>query len=94
MALLFPWATKEYLLWEMSLAQIILYHNIGIELSYPKPEEDDEKPSIARMAADEVKKLRDEAKAFMAQEKADAAKADEAKSDDRKAEYRDKYGAV
>ena len=34
MALLFPWATKEYLLWEMSLGQIVMYHNIGIELKY------------------------------------------------------------
>lgn len=34
MALLYPWATKDYLLWEMSLGQIVLYHNLGIEMKY------------------------------------------------------------
>jgi len=37
MALLYSWATKEYLLWEMSLGQIILYNNLGIEIKYPVP---------------------------------------------------------
>ena len=37
MALLYPWATKEYLLWKMTLGQIILYLNIGMELKYPDP---------------------------------------------------------
>jgi len=32
MAILYPWATKEYLLWEMSLGQIVLYHNLGFDL--------------------------------------------------------------
>lgn len=34
MALMYPWATKEYLLWEMSLGQIVMYHNLGIELKH------------------------------------------------------------
>jgi len=34
MALLFPWATKEYLLWEMSIGQIVMYHNLGVEMKY------------------------------------------------------------
>jgi hypothetical protein len=80
MALLFPWATKEYLLWDMSLGQLIMYHNVGLELKYPKPPEDS-KPSIANMTGEEVKKLRAEAKAMLG-------------TDDDKAEYRRKYGDV
>ena len=34
MALLYPWATKEYLLWEMSIGQIVMYHNLGVEMKY------------------------------------------------------------
>jgi hypothetical protein len=35
MALLYPWATKEYLLWKMSIGQIVMYYNLGIESKYP-----------------------------------------------------------
>lgn len=57
MALLYPWATKDYLLWEMSLAQIILYHNLGIEQKYGKQE----KPTKATdMSYAELKRIRDE----------------------------------
>jgi hypothetical protein len=38
MALLYPWATKEYLLWNMSLGQIIMYLALGSEQKYGKPE--------------------------------------------------------
>lgn len=31
MGLMFPWATKEYLLKKMSLRQIIFYYNLGWE---------------------------------------------------------------
>jgi len=40
MALLYPWATKEYLLWHMTIGQVIMYHNIGIELKYPSQKND------------------------------------------------------
>ena len=36
MALLYPWATKEYLLWQMSIGQIMLYLTIGDEIKHPK----------------------------------------------------------
>jgi hypothetical protein len=36
MALLYPWATKEYILREMSLGQVILYLNVGLDIKYPK----------------------------------------------------------
>jgi len=38
MALWFPWATKEYILREMSLGQLIMYHNLAVEEKYPDPE--------------------------------------------------------
>ena len=42
----------------MSLAQIILYHNVGYEIKYPKP---DSKPKKAsEMSYEELKAVRDE----------------------------------
>jgi len=58
MALLYPWATKEYLLWQMSLPQIILYHNLGMEVKYGKQEEKPVKPH--EMSHAELKALRDD----------------------------------
>ena len=37
MGLLYAWATPEYLLWHMTIGQVIMLHNRGIELKYPKP---------------------------------------------------------
>ena len=57
MALLYPWATKEYLLWNMSIGQIIMYHNLGIEMKYGKRE----KPRKAsEMTHAELKAVRSE----------------------------------
>ena len=61
MALMYPWATKEYLLWEMSLAQIILYHNIGFEKKYPQNNNQPVKAS--EMTHAQLKKKRDELRA-------------------------------
>jgi hypothetical protein len=61
MALMYPWATKEYLLWQMSLGQIILYYNLGSDAKYGKGE--GETPSLKNMPPDELKKLRDELRA-------------------------------
>lgn len=58
MALLYPWATKDYLLWEMSLAQIILYHNLGIEQKYGKGETKTKRAE--EMSYEELKRKRDE----------------------------------
>jgi hypothetical protein len=57
MALMYPWATKEYLLWKMSLAQIIMYHNMGLELKYPKS---DKPKKASDMSYDELKQIREE----------------------------------
>jgi hypothetical protein len=60
MAMLYPWATKEYLLWNMSLSQIMLYHNLGIEQKYGKQ---DSKPKRAEeMSHSELKQKREELK--------------------------------
>lgn len=58
MALLYPWATKEYLLWNMTIGQIMLYHNLGIEMKYPSP--DKEKDSLKDRSYDEVKAIRED----------------------------------
>lgn len=58
MALLYPWATKDYLLWEMSLPQIILYHNLGHEVKYGK--QDDKPTKTSDMSYEQLKAIRDE----------------------------------
>jgi len=90
MALLYPWATKEYLLWSMSLGQIIMYYNLGMDAKYPKPE--DEKPSrLKHMTVDEIKKLRDEMRQLgLSEKKAEQ----ERKAEEQKEELRKKYGAI
>lgn len=63
MALLYPWATKEYCLWKMSWAQLIMYHNIGIELKHGKSESSQQeivKPS--EMSYDDLKRLKESLK--------------------------------
>jgi hypothetical protein len=61
MALLYPWATKEYLLWEMTIGQIILYHNRGIEMKYGEAEKPSG-PGLVDKSESELRELRDEAR--------------------------------
>lgn len=49
MGLLYAWATPEYLLWGMSIGQIFMYHNFGIELKYGKAKDEDVPESLANM---------------------------------------------
>ena len=58
MALLYPWATKEYLLNEMSIGQIIMYYNLGMETKYPSEDSVDGK--LKNMSYEQLKALRDE----------------------------------
>lgn len=37
MGLLYAWATPEHLLWNMTIGQVIMLHNRGVEIKYPKP---------------------------------------------------------
>jgi len=84
MALLYPWATKEYLLWEMTIGQVVAYHNIGIEIKYGPSKDPNEKQSIKNMSRKEVGELQRDARRLM----------DEAKSKENKSQYREKYGDV
>jgi len=57
MAILYPWATKEYLLWHMSFPQIIMYHTMGMEAKYPQPKK---KETLLDKSYDELKAKREE----------------------------------
>ena len=83
MALLYPWATKEYCLWKMSLGQLILYHNLGIEMKYGGANGDGKK-TYKDLSPRELRKAREEAREQLRI-------IDEAKS---KEQYRAKYGAI
>ena len=65
MALLYPWATKEYLLWEMTIGQLIMYHNAGIQIKYPKPDDEDDK-GFASMGDDDRQAAIEAARTAMA----------------------------
>lgn len=52
MALLFPWATKEYLLWEMTIGQIIFYINKAYDVKENKKESDWDEESIKAFKED------------------------------------------
>jgi hypothetical protein len=82
MALLYPWATKEYLLWQMSLGQIIMYHNLGLEMKYPAPPG----KGVAGMSSDQLRKSFEEMKALGLIEKKQEA--------DMRQTLREKYGAI
>ena len=92
MALLFPWATKEYLLWEMSIGQVIMYHNIGIEIKYPDPNKSTDPDSLATKSTADLRKYRNELKRMRV---IDEAATQKEASDKLKAEkYGKRYGAV
>lgn len=59
---MYSWATKEYLLWEMSLGQIIMYFNLGIEWVYPGTKENENGSKFS--SAESVKKKRKELEAL------------------------------
>ncbi len=59
MALLYPWATKEYCLWSMSWSQLIMYHNIGCELKYGKKDESQEVTKPSEMSYEQLSKLKE-----------------------------------
>ena len=93
MALLFPWATKEYLLWEMSLSQVILYHNTGVDIKYPKPTDD--KSVVKNLSKKELRKQAKESKRIFAE--AQAEEAEKQKQVEREAEaarLRHLYGDI
>jgi len=56
MALLYPWATKEYLLWNMTIGQIVMYHNKAMDIKNGK----DGKKTFVNKSASELRKIRDD----------------------------------
>jgi len=55
MALMYPWATKEYLLWNMTIGQIVMYHNKAMDIKNGK----EGKSKFANKSASELRKIRD-----------------------------------
>jgi hypothetical protein len=60
MALLYPWATKEYLLWKMSIGQIIMYFNLGFEQKYGKSESNNGSPTLVGKSYADLKAFKNE----------------------------------
>jgi len=70
----------------MTIGQILLYHNLGVEMKYGK-KGNGEKSSVRNMSYDQVKQLREEMRQQgLIDEKA--------RSDAKKEKYRAKYGDV
>lgn len=84
MALMFPWATKEYLLWEMSIGQIVMYHNLGVELKYGGGQRGDGKRTLRGATPEQVRRARFEARRQLGI----------GDGDDVKTKLREKYGDV
>lgn len=59
LGMMYAWATKEYILWEMTWAQVIMYLNEGLEQKFPS-EKTGAAPRAAEMSHEELKKKRDE----------------------------------
>jgi hypothetical protein len=60
MGMMYAWASKEYLLWECSIGQIILYHNKGMEIKYPSNDKPVTSNSLLNMSEEELRKMRDD----------------------------------
>lgn len=71
MALLYPWATKEYLLWEMTIGQIILYHNGGMRMKYGDGKTSS--PGLSDKSVDELRSMRDASRKEIEAERAEMA---------------------
>ena len=53
---MYPWATKEYLLWNMTIGQISMYYSVGMDIKSGKQK----KASIlGNKSAKELRELRD-----------------------------------
>jgi len=54
LALMYPWATKEYVLWQMSLGQVIMYLNVGMDIKAGKDPKRQRTQSDLREAKAEI----------------------------------------
>ncbi len=92
MALLYPWATKEYLLWKMSLGQIVMYHNLGSDIKAGVPVNGGNPRSLMNMPIEEVRKIRDDLRKKGYTKGLNEGQ--DQKNETAKAPYRDKYGDI
>lgn len=60
MALLYPWATKEYILWKMSLGQLLMYLHVGMDQKYGNGSKEGEKVTLAGKSYDDLKAFKEE----------------------------------
>jgi hypothetical protein len=51
----------DYVLWRMTIGQVIMYHNIGIEMKYPDPNKTE---TYENMAPQELRAERDRLRAL------------------------------
>ncbi len=86
MALLYPWATKEYLLNRMSLGQAIMYFNLGMEQKFGKEEGGSGEGGLASKSYEEISSMREEMIALGLIEST--------KREEKKKEFANKYGAI
>jgi len=86
MALLYPWATKEYMLHKMSLGQAVMYFNLGMEQKFGKDENESRKEGLAGKSYDEIAAMREEMKALGLIE--------EKKKEEVKKNLAEKYGKI
>jgi hypothetical protein len=59
MGLMYSWATREYLLWNMTIGQIFLYRNNGIKIQNRINEK---APGLLDKSPKELRKLKEELK--------------------------------
>lgn len=59
--MMYAWANPQYLLWKMTLGQIVMFHNLGMDIKYPEPERGHDY-SARNMSPAEIGNLRDELK--------------------------------
>ena len=60
MALLYPWATKEYILWRMSLGQLLMYLHVGMDQKYGNGNKEGEKVTLVGKSYDDLKVFKEE----------------------------------
>ena len=82
---MFAWATKEYLLWNMTIGQIVLYYNKAIKIKNGVQEK---APGLVEKSASELRKLKEQ----IIKDEEDRLKKE--KSDNQKEIMRAKYGAI
>lgn len=56
MGMLYAWATKEYLLWEMTIGQIFMYYQNAIDIKMGK----ESKSELTPENISELKKIREQ----------------------------------